>query len=153
MNRVFVYGTLMRGFGNHRLLSNSIFVREARTVPIFEMISLGGFPAILAGGKTSIVGEVFDVGHATLAQLDRLEGHPHFYERMLIALESGNELDTWSGGKVYAYVLSRGRMRFGRTDPVVASGSWREHVQAEEARAHEDDEPEGWFADETEATP
>jgi gamma-glutamylcyclotransferase (GGCT)/AIG2-like uncharacterized protein YtfP len=39
---VFVYGTLKKGYGNHRLLENSKFIGNAKVR--FEKISSCGFP-------------------------------------------------------------------------------------------------------------
>ena len=81
MHLVAVYGTLKKGFGNHRLLAQSRFVGEALTEPNFTLLHLGGFPGIVRSGDTAVSCEVYEVDDITLARLDRLEGHPTFYER------------------------------------------------------------------------
>lgn len=111
--RVFVYGSLMAGGGNHRYLA-SYAGAAARTRAEWTMVSLGGFPGIMRGGATAIVGEVYDVSGETVQALDRLEGHPGFYRRTKIALEDGSA--------VSAYVLPDGYRHEGE----VLSGSWRE---------------------------
>jgi len=73
--RVFVYGTLLSGEPNHRLLADAELVGAARTEPDFDLVSLGAFPAMIAGGATAIAGEVYEVDRPTLDALDRLEGH------------------------------------------------------------------------------
>jgi gamma-glutamylcyclotransferase (GGCT)/AIG2-like uncharacterized protein YtfP/predicted glutamine amidotransferase len=85
MQRVFVYGTLKKGFGNHRLLSNSRFLGNATTVSKWLMIGEDmPFPYLLEQdwkkGKY-IKGELYEVDEATLARLDRLEGVPSHYKR------------------------------------------------------------------------
>jgi len=112
--RVFVYGTLLSGEPNHRLLVDAALVGEARTEPVFELVSLGAFPAMVADGRTAVAGEVYEVDAATLAELDRLEGHPRFYQRRRIRLDDG--------GEVLAYVFTAEQAR-GR--PAIASGNWR----------------------------
>ena len=112
--RVFVYGTLRAGEPNHYLLDHHAMVRRARTEPAFELVSLGAFPAMIAGGATAVVGEVYDVDAVTLAALDRLEGHPRFYRRTRIALEDGAAVET--------YLLAPEQVE-GR--PVIDSGNWR----------------------------
>lgn len=114
--RVFVYGTLRRGECNHEVLRGARFVGAARTEPRYRLVDLGAFPAMLAGGTTAVAGEVYEVDGATLAALDRLEGTPRFYERAVVVLEGGTE--------VQAYLLragSRGPVR------LIASGDWRSH--------------------------
>ena len=111
---VFVYGSLLRSEPNHRLLASATFVGEARTEPHFSLVDLGAFPAMVAGGCTAVVGEVFAVDTETLARLDALEGVPRFYERVAIALDDGREVD--------AYLLHPHQVQ-GR--PFIRSGSWR----------------------------
>ena len=112
--QVFVYGTLLRGEPNHRLLAGSPLVGEARTEPAFELVSLGPYPALVGGGATSVKGEIYEVDMATLAALDRLEGHPSFYQQKRIRLESGEE--------ALAYLLPKDQAN-GR--PRIESGDWR----------------------------
>lgn len=114
MTRVFVYGTLLAGEFNHRVLAGARFVCEARTQPEFCMYSLGGFPAVTAGSAV-IVGELYDVDADVLARLDQLEGHPRFYQRTPIVLDDGSSAETY---------LMRAERLAGRA--VIESGSWRE---------------------------
>lgn len=91
--RVFVYGTLKTGHGNNRLLSQSTRLgRELITGP-FRLISLGGFPGLVAtpkdAGTAPVLGEVYTIDEATLASLDMLEGHPRFYKRAKIKTSHG----------------------------------------------------------------
>jgi gamma-glutamylcyclotransferase (GGCT)/AIG2-like uncharacterized protein YtfP len=113
---VFVYGTLLRGEANHDLLAAARFVAEARTEPCFELFDLGPFPAMSANGQTAVLGEVYAVDDATLARLDRLEGHPSFYQRTQIRLDDGQVVQT--------YLMERTKMR-GRVR--IPSGDWRAH--------------------------
>lgn len=79
---VFVYGTLKRGFGNHKFLEHSRFIGDARTCPALFMVD-GGVPFVMieGGPLRQIAGEVYAVDKPTLRRLDRLEGHPHMYRR------------------------------------------------------------------------
>ena len=98
MARVAVYGSLKRGFGNHYLLSNrGLFLGAWLTDASYTMYDLGAFPAVLHGGDTSIVCEVYQIDEPTLEHLDRLEGHPEFYKRELVPTE------IW--GEVWLYVF------------------------------------------------
>ena len=71
--RVFVYGTLRDGEGNHRLLENSEFLRDEVLIG-FDMFNVGGFPAVIEGDGY-VVGEVYEVDEQTLKSLHRLEGY------------------------------------------------------------------------------
>jgi gamma-glutamylaminecyclotransferase len=113
---IFTYGTLMRGEVNHRLLATARFVAEAHTEPCFELFDLGHFPAMSAGGETVVRGEVYAVDDQTLVRLDRLEGHPEFYQRTPIRLADGQEVQT--------YLMDDARAR---RRPAIALGDWRAH--------------------------
>lgn len=117
MTKVFTYGTLKKGFGNHYLLKDSSFLGEVKTLPEFTMISLGGFPGILTGGHTSISGEVYEVNTETLAKLDRLEGHPTWYRRTPITLLNDEKVETY----IYLKSNPSPSQRF----PIVESGEWK----------------------------
>lgn len=99
MHRVFVYGTLMSGMGNHKVLidpiapssegrnSDAIFVGQGKTIRSFTMYS-AGVPFVDPDIETSrIVGEVWDVSTTVLQRLDRLEGHPDWYYRLEVDVE------------------------------------------------------------------
>lgn len=115
---VFVYGSLLRGMGNHRYLEGSNLWDKA-TLKGFKMYQVSSFPAIVTG-EGSIQGEIYLVDDDTLARLDQLEGHPQMYERRLATAV----LDT--NGKlmpVWVYIWKR---PIDRLTPV-PSGDWREY--------------------------
>lgn len=112
-HHVFVYGTLLRTEPNHRKMSGARFVREARTEPAFTLFDLGPFPALHEGGATAVVGEVYEVSDEQLGDLDRFEGVPRLYERVLVRLEDGETAN--------AYVQRSARHARG----IIASGDWR----------------------------
>ena len=94
-HRIFVYGTLRRGQPNHYLLDHLRPERIARTEPRFTLVSLGAYPAMVSGGQHAVVGELYTVDRFTLAALDHLEGHPHFYRRQRVPLDDGEEVETY----------------------------------------------------------
>lgn len=93
---VAVYGTLKRGNGNHRLLSDSEFIGTGCTRKEYGLKSMGGFPSIIAGNDRVRV-EVYLVNPKAMSRLDQLEGYPSFYnrEQVTITLENGKELQAW----------------------------------------------------------
>ena len=111
---VFVYGSLLRGESSHFRLSRSEFLGEALTAPSFDLLDMGGFPALIEGGSMSVQGEVYAVSRETLSLLDELEDHPVYYRRTDVELADG------SG--VMAYVLPRQKARH---YPAIESGSWK----------------------------
>jgi gamma-glutamylaminecyclotransferase len=111
--RLFVYGTLRRGEENHHLLDAHVLLRTSRTEARFTLVSLGDFPAMIDGGETAVVGEVYEVDAITLAALDELEGHPDYYQRRPIRMDDGEE--------VLAYLLLPSLLR---GQPPIPSGDW-----------------------------
>jgi gamma-glutamylcyclotransferase (GGCT)/AIG2-like uncharacterized protein YtfP len=79
---LFVYGTLMMGYGNHRLLESSVFLGKAVTCEKYAMF-VNTFPFVNPNHpRAKIHGEVYQVTtEADLKALDRLEGHPDWYIR------------------------------------------------------------------------
>ncbi len=113
--RVFVYGSLLRGLHNHRLLEGARFIALDRTRPVFTLVDLSSFPAMTLGGTTSVAGEIWEVDAATLEHLDALEGHPRWYQRTPVVLASRRRAET--------YLLPQDRTS-GR--PTVPTGDWRD---------------------------
>lgn len=93
MIKVFVYGTLKKGEGNHRLLAGrSVFCGEDCIRG--KLFDLGPFPAAMKEGTDLIHGEIYMVGPTTLGALDRLEGHPSFYKREVVKTLNQKQ-DVW----------------------------------------------------------
>lgn len=96
MHRVFVYGSLKRGYHNNVLLRESRFIGERITQDeTWIMRSLGGFPGVVkeyhGALSASIFGDLYEVDDITLARLDRLESNGHFYNRELVRLRDESE--------------------------------------------------------------
>jgi gamma-glutamylcyclotransferase (GGCT)/AIG2-like uncharacterized protein YtfP len=90
MTRIFVYGTLKRGGGNHAYLAGQQFLGTARTAPGFTLYSLGDYPAMVRApdDTAGVSGELWAVDAGCLQRLDELEGvAERLYERVPIPLE------------------------------------------------------------------
>lgn len=120
MRRLFVYGTLMRGEPNHRVLGEARFERVAWTRDRFALRDLGAFPALTRGDVGSVFGEVFSIDRQTLARCDLLEGHPHHYRRQTVTL-LGARWRCRGTESVLAYVYAQPPCGL-----IIPSGSWRE---------------------------
>lgn len=97
-HRVFVYGTLKKGLGNHNFLKNSTFIGEDRTQEnLFEMRAMGSIPFVVQTNNLSfsISGELYEVTNQVLRELDILEGNGMFYTRKLVWLENNYEEQAW----------------------------------------------------------
>ena len=99
-HKVFVYGSLRKGLGNHGHLAGSHFLGDA-ALKNHDMHDYGYFPAIVQGSGT-VQGEVYEVGDRTLHRLDLLEGHPKFYVRVR-AWVTGQEIG--DGELVWVYIM------------------------------------------------
>lgn len=94
--KVFVYGTLKHGYGNHGLLERATFIGNGETVAACRVYD-AGFPVLRerdkdnAARNAKVRGEVYECDAETVHQLDRLESEGVMYHRRhkMIALESG----------------------------------------------------------------
>lgn len=115
--RVFVYGSLKRGYGLEHNLDHQLFIGED-VLHGYHMISLGVYPAIFRTAATAdcrVHGEVYDVTNACLNRLDEVEGVPNFYHRATVRLE------THGAAQVYCHHYPSNRRSFER----VMGGVWR----------------------------
>jgi len=89
MTRVFVYGTLKRGGGNHHYLAGQQFIGTARTPPGYALHSLGNYPGMVCSpaDTAGVTGELWAVDDACLERLDELEGVDEgLFERITLRL-------------------------------------------------------------------
>ena len=111
MHLVFVYGSLKKGFNNHRLIKDCKF--EQATAPDIELHDGPGFPFAKRGNGVTH-GELYEVDDETLSMLDCLEGHPTFYKREKTIVKTDSELkDAW----IYLYKKAA-------SYPKIESGMW-----------------------------
>ena len=111
-DRVFVYGTLLKGHPNHGHLRGAECLGAHVTGPAYTMHHLGGYPGVRKGGSTAVSGEVYRVSAAILARLDRLEDCPGLFER--------ERIDT-PHGAAWIYLLKKPPRRRRK----VGDGVWR----------------------------
>lgn len=115
---MFVYGTLRKGdvrsgvLSDMETLGQAKFIKNATTYGIYKMVDLGAFPAIVEGGTTSIVGEIWEIDKYTKQYLDLMEGVPLLYKDKPI------KIDDEQG--VFAYFLARPNKGYEE----IKSGDW-----------------------------
>lgn len=92
MVKVFVYGSLKKGFHNSELIEDGTFIGEFKTKDYFKMLDLGSYPAVYFDEKGfRVTGELYEIDDDILRQLDYLEGYPNFYDRQEIELLNTDE--------------------------------------------------------------
>jgi gamma-glutamylcyclotransferase (GGCT)/AIG2-like uncharacterized protein YtfP len=107
--KVFVYGTLKKGFGNHGVLGDAKFICEDRTRYPYIMMD-AGFPVVMdtpPAGKSPndvhfVTGEVYEIpddvyGRGILRNLDGLEGEGRMYHRKVTLTDSGHMVSMYFG--------------------------------------------------------
>ena len=103
----FAYGTLKRNQSNHDLLAGSRFISKAVTVQAYgfylgpdeQSTEHSSIPYLFehqseGDQAVKVCGEVWEVDEFTLKQLDQLEGHPDWYQRVQtsVKLDSGENI-------------------------------------------------------------
>jgi gamma-glutamylcyclotransferase (GGCT)/AIG2-like uncharacterized protein YtfP len=78
---LFVYGTLMRGFPLHHVLARGCVKFVGLAAASARLFDLGSYPAAVPDPETTVRGELYRVGDASLwAKLDSAEG-PQYHRR------------------------------------------------------------------------
>lgn len=130
ISRVFVYGTLMKGFWNYkRYLKGRVSrITPGKTYGLLYHLP-EGYPALLAGNEI-IEGEVMEpVDEKLLKSLDRLEGYDkrrsnnlYVREKRRILTEDGGEKVCW----IYIYVNEKYAKEKGI---LVPDGNWKKFME------------------------
>ncbi len=113
MPLVFLYGTLKRGFPNHRLMPQARFVGHFQSRVEYPLVIAGRWysPILLPepGAGHAVRGELYEVDDLGLAALDEMEGShlAHGYDRIaieVVPVDGDTALTAW------AYVKPRSRI-------------------------------------------
>lgn len=101
VNRVFVYGTLKKGFYFHNEYlggDKSNPCGTAKTTKDFSLYTDGMPHMIREPSETGVKGELYEVDNDVLKRLDDLEGHPVVYYRDIIEVfdEKGDKILAWA---------------------------------------------------------
>lgn len=102
LNKVFVYGTLLKGNCNHEhYLKDSRFVGDA-VLKGYSLYDLGEYPGIKKNGNDFVKGEVYIVDEDTLNKLNILEEVGVLYSLVYESVEiEGNMIDNVG---IYVYL-------------------------------------------------
>lgn len=110
--RIFLYDTC----GILKLaLARDKFIEYGKTLPEYHMINIkNSYPAIITGGETSIIGEIWEIVPRTLIYLDSIAEHPFNFRREIITLSNDD--------KVYIYIMNRWKTP--TKEEYILSGNW-----------------------------
>ena len=127
--KLFVYGTLKKGFGNHRYLEKSTLLDNCCWTH-GVLVDLGHFPGMLEDPTkdSKVYGELYEIDEDTLARCDLLEGYrsdrnPDFnlYNRAVVDV---NRVDGTVDKGVYTYFYARNKKNKAGA-PILKSGVWK----------------------------
>ena len=122
--QIIAYGTLMTGECNHHFCRNAVSIQPCTiTGTIYD--TGWGFPAFVPGKTGTVKAELIEIPIADWPDMDRLEGYPRLYDRMLVpaTLEDGGTVEAW------VYVMNQ----IPPQAKVIASGDWKNR---EDGRHH-----------------
>lgn len=111
--KVFVYGTLKKGFVNHSFLSKAEYIGPVVTKEKYPMYidTFGTYPYLLdKNDGYNIKGELYIVDEHVLKSLDWLEGCPDYYKRKEITVLNGDSEIT-----AYCYFFVKDKEPFDQT--------------------------------------
>jgi gamma-glutamylcyclotransferase (GGCT)/AIG2-like uncharacterized protein YtfP len=101
MTLLFVYGTLMTGQRRnfHLTRERAKCSGEARTAARYVLYRplLADYPCLVEDERrgVAVVGELWDVAEKCLESLDAVEGAPTLFQRRLITLEDGQQVQAY----------------------------------------------------------
>ena len=102
INRVFVYGTLMKGQRANHYLDGSTYLGRY-LLRDYAMYHLGSYPGIILQKGESVIGEVYEIPESLWEQMDAYEGEGSLYHRRHAVVENDyNKLEV----QVYIYAHS-----------------------------------------------
>jgi gamma-glutamylcyclotransferase (GGCT)/AIG2-like uncharacterized protein YtfP len=101
MHKLFVYGSLKRGFKQHdRHMKTARFIAATHTAEAaYRLVAVldpnvdAPYPGMMTGGTCHVKGELYEIDDALLGRLDEYEGEG--YKRITIALENGEAAQTY----------------------------------------------------------
>jgi gamma-glutamylcyclotransferase (GGCT)/AIG2-like uncharacterized protein YtfP len=113
--RLFIYGTLLPGERDHGLLAGAELLGPAVTQPLFQLVELNVYAALIPDGKVAVHGELYAVDLETRRRIDVARQVPILFQRATIRLADASEVETY----LMTADQTRGKRR-------LAHGDWRQ---------------------------
>ena len=116
--KLIVYGTLMSGERNHRFCRNAVNITPCTITGTLYDTGYG-FPAFVPEGENTVAAELIEIPFEDWEAVDRLEGYPRLYDRLMFPakLADGTATTGW------VYVMQN----LPEMATVIESGSWKEY--------------------------
>ena len=114
--QIIAYRTLMTGECNHHYCRNAVSIQPC-TIKGTIYDTGWHFPAFRPEGNTTVHGELIEIPIEDWPAMDRLEGYPRMYDRMLVqaTLADGSTVEAW----VYVMNTIPSQAR------IITSGDWK----------------------------
>lgn len=117
-DKLFVYGTLLRGESRNHVLASEEFLGEAYVTGADLWDTGWGFPALSLGGENQVWGEVYHIRHAeTWRVIDAIEAG--LYTRHAVNVTLPNLSPDHRETTADVYVWARGHLAYR-----ILSGRW-----------------------------
>lgn len=98
--KVFVYGTLKKGYHNHFMLKDSKFMGTG-VIDDHTLIDSPYYPYAIERKGSEVFGQVYKVTKETMKRLDMLEGYPEYYNKKKVKATIGKRKHN-----TYVYYIS-----------------------------------------------
>jgi gamma-glutamylcyclotransferase (GGCT)/AIG2-like uncharacterized protein YtfP len=122
--RLFIYGTLLPGERDHALLGSAESLGPVATEPLYQLVELNVYAALIPDGKVSVHGELYAVSLETRRKIDVARQVPILFQRTVLRLTDGSEVET--------YAMDPDQVRGKRR---LAHGDWRKRFAPTVERA------------------
>ena len=116
--KLIVYGTLMSGESNHRFCRNAVNITPCTITGTLYDTGYG-FPAFVPEGENTVAAELIEIPFEDWEAVDRLEGYPRLYDRLMFPAKLADGTDTTG----WVYVMHT----LPEMAQVIESGSWKEY--------------------------
>ena len=116
--KLIVYGTLMSGERNHRFCRNAVSINPCTITGTLYDTGFG-FPAFVPEGENMVAAELIEIPFEDWEAVDRLEGYPRLYDRLMFPAKLADGTDTTG----WVYVMHN----LPEMAQVIESGSWKEY--------------------------
>ena len=116
--KLIVYGTLMSGERNHGFCRNAVSITSCSITGTLYDTGYG-FPAFVPEGENTVAAELIEIPFEDWEAVDRLEGYPRLYDRLMFPAKLADGTDTTG----WVYVMHN----LPEMAQVIESGSWKEY--------------------------